>query len=321
MKDEKNAKTDYARLSNIKIVSDVKPKYNDIDISVFSNSKYSSSIKKFVEVMTNEIPSDQLVFLYNNFNELKIKDSNLYFYNLINRCYKSDAIYKSKHNTITFSDRIDEFSIFHELLHVATTIMLNKTDVHTGFSVYYEKPLLSLGRGINEGYTELMVKKYFAGCKQDYFSGYDYHLDVAQIIDKIVGSNKMQELYFKANLRGLIEEMSNYISVSDVVNFLIDCDVLVNYESRKLGRYEDSIREEIETRVCKMLIKMVSNKITELVKEGKIDSKIAEEEYLKYFENSRYYMNVCSLLIQYKTKNRSLIEPADDSLKEGKHIV
>ena len=220
--------------SNAKILlsPELKRKYNSIKL----NPKYKNSIKKYITIFAKtltEIFSDKdLTILYNNLNRLKIKDKNSLSFILCNLYYQLflgfgiGAYYDSSKNLIAVDE--DDLSIYHELFHMASTIYKNKV-VYSGFKQSSTSSnSYVIGRGLNEGYTELLTERYFYIPPKEK-SGYTYEVHLAKHLEMIIGQNEMTHLYLNANLYGLLEILENYANIDEITKFIECIDFISTY--------------------------------------------------------------------------------------------
>lgn len=146
-------------------------------------------------------------------------------------------------------------TLIHELLHAASTYVSPSNYQHfTGFeqTTLYSVPIQNIGKAINEGYTEVITKRLlnlislpispfeYHTQQKDY--GYFYFEGIANIIESIVGKEKMMELYFHSDLKGLIKELSKYKKENDIKQFIIDLDFLLkrkNSNQQQINRISE----------------------------------------------------------------------------------
>lgn len=169
---------------------------------------YERYVANFINALELKYPKEYLFHLYQNIKSLEIKAEEIE----ILRC---SGTYSPRINTIALEE---ESAIYHELLHMATTSSDRK---HVGFEYY--TLFKSFNRGLNEGYTELLKKRLFPGKKSA--ETYAFNMTVAEIIEKIVGP-KMEELFFKADLLGLIHELTPYSSEDEIMQFFSNVDFI-----------------------------------------------------------------------------------------------
>lgn len=128
-------------------------------------------------------------------------------------------------NSVTIDLRRDreKSSIYHELLHMAST-RRDRIRIASGFH-YYKTDKVSYGRGLNEGYTELLTQRYFYNKDYDlslYQNAYIY----ASLLERIVGKEKMESLYLNADINGLVHELEKYDSYDNILHFINELDYI-----------------------------------------------------------------------------------------------
>ena len=241
---------------------------------------YCDDIDDFKEVITNHIKNDYLVNFYNNIDSLKIIDDPK-----ISRKMNEQGIsgeYFSKSNKI----RINEYSYFdsteHEMLHMASNNrrLFSKS---TGFS-QSTKPFLFksrlIGNGLNEGYTQLLTERMFT---TSYVSTYHYLAGVCECLEEIIGKDAMEKSYFNGDLRGLINDLSNYADHETILSLIQETDTLLFIISRK-DLYIDDLSRSIIL-INHLLNKIYKNKVYRDCIEGKIrEDEI--DELTNYFGKS-----------------------------------
>ena len=111
------------------------------------------------------------------------------------------------------------------------------------------------------------LPKYFN--KDEEEDSYHNEQLIAQGIERIVGSKLMEELYFKADLKSLVDELSKYTSIENVMNLLKQFDSL----------HKKTIPEEDKESAYRELRKLVSAIYLEKQKQLLEQGKITEEDY------------------------------------------
>ena len=149
---------------------------------------------------------------------------------------------------------------------MATTKKTEKV-IFCGFYQYYKDKATGIGYALNEGYTEYLNKKYFN--KDEEEDSYHNEQLIAQGIERIVGSKLMEELYFKADLKSLVDELAKYTSIENVMNLLKQFDSL----------HKKTIPEEDKESAYRELRKLVSAIYLEKQKQLLEQGKITEEDY------------------------------------------
>lgn len=159
----------------------------------------------------------------------------------------------ARHNT--------ENSIYHELLHMASSIYDKEKEVRkSGF--FEGTKEYSVGYGLDEGYTEYLNIKYFSSERKCYL----YEIIISRLVELIVSKNKMQKLYFKADLVGLCSSLAGYSTEKSVKNFIFKSDYILDngysiMKTQQVNRYRLDINHYLANTYVNMLIVLYNNKI------------------------------------------------------------
>ena len=190
---------------------DVKPhiiterKYDNISVP---NNKYEKEVNTFIKVIKQEINNDNLNIMYNNFNNLKFVDD------YENIPENAQAFYKPSSNSIYIKNNTS--TIYHELMHAASTYTdIENGILNSGFAQLID--LTEYAKGLNDAYSQLLTERYF---DKECLHLNIREKDFLKILEQIVGQEKMEGLYFRADLKGLIDELSKYSDVNDVNKFI-----------------------------------------------------------------------------------------------------
>ena len=89
---------------------------------------------------------------------------------------------------------------------------------------YSSNSVFEIGNALNEGYTEALTKRYFGTN-----GAYAYEVLIVEHLEQIIGKELMETLYFKADLNGLIEELSKYVPEYEISEFITSFDVMSKY--------------------------------------------------------------------------------------------
>ena len=215
----KNTKTEI-------LPSEVIRKYNDVDEKRLLEQLYGQSLVDFLKTISEEIPKEDLNILFNNFSTLTTTIKNFKLSNKIKNKNIAGQ-YISKENIIEVSKKDHEQTIDHELFHAATTIIEPETgNIFCGFLQIRNN--VEIGRSINEGYTQYITENLF-GKKKKLLQAYGYEKSIAQVVEMIVGKEKMQSLYFNANLKGLVDCLKQYTDEEKIYNFFTTLDFIGKY--------------------------------------------------------------------------------------------
>lgn len=178
---------------------------------------FSEAIEEFVTTVEKDSKDINLFFMYDNMRSLKVEQKKDFVEKYL---FGMAGYYLILKNKITIS-RNSKKHLFHELFHVATTFR-KKDTIYCGFNQFNSD--FEIGTGINEGYTNLLVEHYF-GLKNN---SYKNEVDLARRVEDIVGRENMKQYYFKADLQGLIDELSKYSSLDNALKLIQTIDY-INY--------------------------------------------------------------------------------------------
>ena len=191
-------------------------------ISLHAKKYIGDNIEEFLKTLSTNAPDTDLSFLHKNLSRLVVS-------RMLTDTSECNGKYNPLTNHISIFKKCDSIYsvIYHELFHTATTV--NKNGIcYSGFSQVPYFLSGGFGTGINEGYTEYMVKKYFNTVSNTYYA---YEVVIASCLDKIVGIKKMEKLYLTANLYGLIEELKKYAKEEEILQFITSIDAYASRES------------------------------------------------------------------------------------------
>lgn len=217
----------------------------EIDEKIKKEDK--AKILNFVNTLYSEFPVECLILLCNNLKSLKIRDTHhkKHFFNPT-----VSGTYDIKKNEVEIRDCSIDNPIHHELFHLSSSVIQNKIRF-SGFSQN------AFGRGINEGYTQLLTERYFPN-DTIADSAYPIQKRVMQAIEMVVGRKTMEQLYLRANLKGLIENMKGYASEEEIMKFISDMDFILNYlDNSKLLPFKKSLLHKAFNSVSEFLIKII----------------------------------------------------------------
>lgn len=277
------------KLKDIKITPETKRNYNYINIKQIENIEYSKIVKEFSYKMIEKFPKENLTNLYNNINNIKINCKKTL--RIDNTIYAGS--YSTKKNKITIATEDYLSTITHELLHMSSSKYINNI-IYSGFSQIYKH--INIGTGITEGYTELLNKRYFNS--QD--NCYHVESHIAKIIEEIIGQEKMENLYFNANLNGLNEELKKYSTTKEILEFIKNTDYLSDNTTVNLSPIQNKILDQKINKIIEFLLttyikKIISNKekvtsdkfaslLCTFVKKEKLFFAITEKDITKYID-------------------------------------
>lgn len=203
--------------------TEVLRKVNDIDESRILEQQFGPSIIEFINTIKQNIPNSDLTLFYNNFNNIKTSIKNFKISNFLLDKHTAGQ-WSPEENTIELSKDDYKSTIDHELFHVSTTYIDPKTHIiFCGFQ-QIKSANNQIGEGLNEGYTQYLTEKYFSS--HSLLKSYHYEKRIAEVVELIVGQEKMQSLYFNANLKGLIDILKQYNTEENIYKFITSLDFL-----------------------------------------------------------------------------------------------
>ena len=202
-----------------------------LDSNKIDNMKFGKNILEFSKILLT-LKNIDFSYFYRNIETLKTQN--------VGGLIKEDtrAGYSVKYNFIIFKDYFNPYEMYHELIHLSTSIFDNINYVEfCGFSQYNYKTNLKIGIGINEGYTEYFNEKIFNNKTNTYI----IEKSIAKSIEQILGSINMERLFFKANLKELIIKLSEYNSLDNTLEFIQLFDYISDnsikfFNKEKLGK-------------------------------------------------------------------------------------
>lgn len=192
-----------------------------IDYNRINESRYNESLINFIQTIEKNFSKSNLNIFYNNINNLSISK------NFLVLLIGGSGAYNAKKNNIKL---VTSGSLYHELFHMASSYDNKQTgDAFCGFYQTSKRLYDNIGYGLNEGYTQLLTERYF-GCNNNEAS-YSFEQKIAGEVEKLVGKEKMESFYLKADLKGIIMELSKYASLSDIMKFICLLDLVSKHSS------------------------------------------------------------------------------------------
>lgn len=252
------------------------------------------TILEFAKIFKKSFTEEQTKAMYYRLNRLKVVEKDL----TIKKGQEDVQLgsYNAYYNRMTvnnFNDKrlsdIKKDTIFHELLHMASS-KITEEGTLSGFESS------SVGKAINEGFTEYMREKYFRPKVCNYIDSSDWRITVVKGLEYLVGAKEMENFYFSANLPGLIKALERYSSREEVIKllFLIDRVETKDFSEK---RYQ---------RVIKEIARMNQNKLDYYFNRGVITPK-------------QYDMMSALKVEEYK--NGSIWSEQSRFVQDGDHFV
>ena len=237
----------------------------------------ANKINKFRYTLVNNFNNLDLGNFYSNLDSLKIIKSTDEIYGKLN--YYTNSYYNCEKNIINIKkNKIDDMVLYHELFHMASNITINN-NVRDGF--YINQGDINIGFGINEGYTEYLTRKYFG---DNHTCAYEFEVTIAKNIEDVIDNNKMISFYLRGELESLINELSKYAYINDVMRFINNVDYVYHH------LYDEERESKIINIVSKINIFLVKIKIKKYLDIYDLDYlKENKDELLKIKYNNQYF--------------------------------
>lgn len=179
------------------------------------NKAKIKELTPYVTKLVNYFDENLLKDMYRNLSTVKFKKKRSMLLMGI------AGSFDSKNNSLSYSLNS---SIGHELLHLSSAYYNPKTkEHHVGFVQH--KGMVSIGRGLNEGYTELLASRIFN--KNGEVEAYFKEARAARLFEFFFDDPRdMEKYYFRHNLSGFILYMQKFIPRKTLINILLDLDFI-----------------------------------------------------------------------------------------------
>ena len=205
-------------------------KEKNIDFQKLLDSINNENINQFVKVMIENNKEKYLNHFFFNLSNVKIlKDKKKQNKYLSKRDFGGN--YFTKNNIyLILGDKkeLEEnnalLTPYHELLHLISMKIDNSSIIRLGFQFN------DFATGLNEGYTELLTKRYFGNISPNDYNAYPHFIWYSNMLEELLGKDKMEDYYFSFNIEGLIIEISKYIGIEKTFKLFIYSDLLFERE-------------------------------------------------------------------------------------------
>ncbi len=246
----------------------------------FGSINFGSMILECSRILINHLDKENLQVFYHNINTLKILPYRLRLTEIL-----SGGITVGKYNPNNSIQLAKKYidSLPHELTHMSSTIVKDNGFILSGF--HQVKGKKDYGYGVNEGYTQYFTEKYFLDSFPHMHKGYPAEVEIIKKLICIIGEKEMENLYFHANLSGLIDIISHYSSLDDAKDFIaaVDFVKLFFYKIPKSKRLLQMLEIKLQ-KINIILLKCFLQKQSEERKKGisSQELKMEQEEFDSY---------------------------------------
>lgn len=281
---------------NVMLPPEVKAGKMDVDYDEVLKKHYGKIVKYFVDTIT-KIPNVDFSYLYNNLNTLTIKKERPYTTGP--KAYRFGSYYAKRNLLCIYKIT----AIYHELLHMASNYYWKEKDqLFTGFQQSLTGAIGSIGCGLNEGYTEMLVNRHFGN--KDLM--YDEEMTIASMVEFAVGEEKMTQLYFRADLKGLMDEIQKYAGNRNVRKFIKLVDCICDDEA-----YEGCTEDETYGLAYGFALSIVANKLFMQYDNDEI-------EYDTLRDKLKYFYDMCDGYLSAETRAEIILEADMKNTKKVK---
>ena len=113
---------------------------------------------------------------------------------------------------------------------------------------------------------------------------YKFEVNVSRNLEKIVGQKKMEILFLKGSLIGLINELKNYSTEKEIMGFISSVD-LISSHYNDINIFKNKIIQKSIYTINLFLLKAYNVKLNQEFNNKKITKDEYEEELQKYIES------------------------------------
>lgn len=186
----------------------------------------NSNIYYFIETMKKNGKEEYLENLYSNLANSKIINNKVLQKLILEKGVTGGSFLTRRNNYVILGNKeelVNNNAIltpYHELFHLITTSVEDESTARIGLQIN------DFGMGLNEGYTENLTKRYFGYLSNNDYEAYGHFTWFSNMLEEIIGKEKMEKYYFNMDMEGLVDELINYIPKSDVFRFIDNIDNL-----------------------------------------------------------------------------------------------
>ena len=274
-------------------------KKNNLLLKIRKNKIITDLYKEYLIKFILTLISKNANFDFTIFKK-NIKSLNIVITNRENEIWT--AQYDNKKNIIYIQEEqlnlgLLEDNLYHELFH-----MLTSRNKHQIEYIGFQKNGV-FGKGINEGYTQVLCKRYF----NLETGGYQVEEIISRSLEYIVSKSLMENFYSKAKFNELISEIAKYNNdINETYRLLSDIDILLKlnpllYQDTIISihefirRLKITLIEIIELFINKKVIDKNNDDIEEFFKNISFgirtpsgDYRVFEKEEIEKYKNHCY---------------------------------
>ena len=194
--------------------------------------KWNHMVNEFDQKLHDNFTKEQVYHFEKNVRDVIIRKKKL-----TSKKKETDGtrgLYHSGDNSIRVfaENQEEEFYIkerlTHELMHMAS----RKDENNCGFHhIQREGQTISIGKNLNEGYTEFLNAAYFTYHYKA--ESYPFEKIIASVIEKIVGQKQKKDAYFNGDIFAIFKSLEQYVPAEEGVNLIHEIDCLDEATSKE----------------------------------------------------------------------------------------
>lgn len=244
---------------------------------ILRQTSYPKELTEIVEKFKNYVKAENFTTCLNNLKNIKInhltldKDIKAYLMNFKSLTPYSGT-YSSFQNTINIYDDINNQDVLsHEFLHMASA----RDEDTFGFCIITRFDDNEIGRGLNEGYTELLNHRIFNSKHKSYY----HNVKISRLFEIFFDNPKdMEYAYFHGDLDTVYRVFLNYGTKEEFFEIMNNLDNLattnipiyntITSVKTQLKIYQIIKRSKDKNKIAQVENILDENPLTKLLKAG-----------------------------------------------------
>lgn len=201
---------------------------------------------------------------------------------------KDFAYYDAFGNVVKTSSKNHKYTVTHELLHMASTI-IEQMNVFLGFHQCNLLNNRAVGEALNEGYTAILDARLFgnyapmkAEREQEI---YPITKRITEFLEVTVGTEQMTKSYFEADLRTITDQLTRLMGRKETLMFLYTFDALFK-SSDSIQKFNIKAIHDFYPEVQAYTAEAFYTKITDKYRNGSLN----KEDYLELLNLVKYML-------------------------------
>ena len=248
---------------------------------ILKQTNYPKELTQIIDTFKNYVSKENFQTCIKNLQTVKINhitlenDMKIFMQNLLSLTTAAGT-YNPYDNTINlYSDKINEQVLSHEFLHMASS-----KGEKSGFRLITRFENTEIGRGLNEGYTELLNTRIWKYEK----NSYKYNVKITRLIETFFDNPKdMENAYFNNDLDEVFKQFLKYGTKEEFFEIMTNLDNLATTKQIIFNKL-DNIKTQL--------------KLYEIIKRSNDQEKITnfenildENEFIKKLRNGKIVLD------------------------------